>query len=140
MTTKTSRRSRQSTPETTTNQDLTPAVDELAVPDAAKLREFREGLSVSRAVASTLSGLTASAVWRIENGKNASDEERSILWATLQRIDRDGLAEGIRPRRKVSGADTQLKTISALLDEALALKTLREVKAVIEQAQAAISQ
>lgn len=110
------------------------------------VRERRDALLVSRAVLAELTGLTQAVIWRCEDGRPKAEEMAKIT-AALDTVERDGLPEHLRRPVKVERVKTpviskaqlaeRLAKVTALLDEAAKAKTVKEIRALVEQAQVA---
>ncbi|HZN70554.1 MAG TPA: helix-turn-helix domain-containing protein [Micromonosporaceae bacterium] len=110
------------------------------------VREQRDALGLSRAVLTELTGLTPAKIWRAEQGR-ASQEEAQVLAAALESVATNGLPEHLQARTRGAGEGAgrvsravlvnRLQVVRTLLAEAAAARTLREVRALLEQAEAA---
>lgn len=130
--------------------EATETETETTFPAPAEVRQRREELGVSRSALAELTGLSLSRLWAAEqDGKVVSDEHRTLIRAALTHVAEHGL-----PAHLVKTANTKEKTprapavtravlaerlaqVSGLLDEAVAAKTLKEVRALVEQARTA---
>lgn len=111
--------------------------------DPAAMRGRRESLEISRTALAELTGLPVSRIWACEqDDKDVSEEHLTIVRAALDNVEKNGLPDHLRPKQRPAGSTrtptARLKQVAALLDEALRAKTAKEMKAVIEQAQAVI--
>jgi transcriptional regulator with XRE-family HTH domain len=109
--------------------------------DPAKIRGRRESLDVSRIALAELTGLPTSRIWAAEqDGKEVSEEHITIICAALDGVEKNGLPDHLRPKQRAATRTptSRLKQVAALLDEALRTRTAKEMRAVIEQAQAVI--
>lgn len=110
------------------------------------LLERRIQLGLSRAVLGKLTELTSPQIWRIEDGRPHGDEF-AVVTAALDNVEKNGLPEHLRRTPAASNGSrpsqaeltNRIKTASALLDETVAAKTIRELRALIEQARAALT-
>lgn len=102
----------------------------------------REGLRVSREVLSKITGISTSRIWASEqSSKIVQDEILATLDAALDKIAAEGIpAEFAKPAKstanQVTKADLQARVdqVAHLLDLAAECKTLKEIKALVEQA------
>jgi len=107
----------------------------------------REGLGLSRAVLSQLSGVPQSRCWAAaqDSPKDVAPGHLKAIIAALDTVDREGLPEHLVKAKKSpsAGAPTKaalqdrLKNVVALLGEAAAAKTPTAIRAIIDRAQAA---
>ncbi|MEU2986230.1 helix-turn-helix transcriptional regulator [Micromonospora aurantiaca] len=112
------------------------------------VRERREALLVSRVALAELTGFTPAVIWRCEDGRPKAEEMAKITEA-LDTVEKDGLPEHLRktriavphePKAKIPSKVEliqRLARVTHLLDEALAAKTAKEMRALVEQAQVA---
>lgn len=112
------------------------------------VRERREALLVSRAVLAELTGFTPAVIWRCEDGRPKAEEMAKIT-EVLDGVEKNGLPEHLRktrvavprePKTKIPAKVEllqRLARVTHLLDEAVAAKTAKEMRALVEQAQVA---
>lgn len=114
----------------------------------AAIRTARETLKCSRSALSELTGLPTSRIWAAEqDDKTISDEHYAVIVAALENVKNNGLPAHLQPKQ---GAPKKAKTagptalevelaqrlfnVRELLDGALAAKTLKDIRAIVEQA------
>lgn len=112
------------------------------------VRERREALLVSRTALADLTGFTPAVIWRCEDGRPKPEEMAKITEA-LDTVEKDGLPEHLQrtrvavprePKTKIPAKVEllqRLARVTHLLDEAVAAKTAKEMRALVEQAQVA---
>lgn len=118
---------------------------------AVNIRNRREALGLSRSALGSLTGLSGSRSWAVEQeaGVRVTQATYAQVAAALDKLERDGLPEHLRktarhpvPRAmQVTRADLQrrLVGVTELLHEALQAKTMRDTKAAVERARALIT-
>jgi transcriptional regulator with XRE-family HTH domain len=135
-------------------QDVEPSQEQSAPPAAAPMdgvlvsehrRQLREKLGLSRAQVCQATGLTLSSVWRSEQtGRVVEAPIIHLLNEFLENVRINGIpAELAKPKKVVQTKEKaatraelteRLTSLSALLDETLTVKSLKEVRTLIEQA------
>lgn len=117
----------------------------------SQVRQQRAALSLSRNQLAELTGLSLSRCWAAETeGKDVTDEHRRVIAAALQRVRLHGLPEHLRKTNQATGSAGHKKSaitrqvladrlveVCGLLDEAAAVKTLREVRELVDRARLA---
>ncbi|MBQ1042358.1 helix-turn-helix domain-containing protein [Micromonospora sp. C72] len=113
------------------------------------VRERRDALGVSRTALAQLTGFTPAVIWRCEDGR-PKIEEMAKITEVLDGVEKDGLPEHLRRPVKVERERkpaapakailvARLAKVGVLLEEAMAAKTVKETKALIEQAQVIVA-
>ena len=107
----------------------------------AEIRRTREELSISRAAMAELTGISLSRIWASEqDDKTISDEHYAFIVGALARVREHGLPEHLQLKqsRKTNASIPldRLSELANLLTTAKDAKTLKDVKAAVEQAQA----
>lgn len=103
-----------------------------------EFRKIREGLELSRVIVAKATDTTESLIWRAERtdgkGKRLSPEEHDKIVAFLVKCRDHGVPQEYRRTARTFKHVTKRAQTIALLDEALAAKTLKEAKELITQA------
>lgn len=120
-------------------------------PTPTELRQRRESLHVSRVALAELTGLPTSRCWAAEqDDKTVTDEHIALICAALDNVATNGLPPHLRPKQaapKVSKpkpptrADliARLEQAGTILESAQSVKSVKDLRALIEQAQAIMS-
>lgn len=138
--------------ETTTNETNNPTgqataeqverVERRLTPEG--IRMAREALGCSRSVIQEMTGLSGSRVWASEQAdKEITDEHYLLIVAALENITTNGVPEHLKPKQrkaKTTVAVEHVQQVHELLGTALDLKSVKELKVVIEQARAMLTE
>jgi transcriptional regulator with XRE-family HTH domain len=125
-------------------EEIGETVNDTQAPETnTALRDRCKTLGVTRAALAELTGLTPAKCWRIEQGRPRDDELTLVIQA-LDTVERDGLPEHLRrktPKAKAARVSNEtIERVRDLLDKARDAKTLKDVRALVEEARLALAE